>query len=512
MSKTDLNSLVEQFNKLYLMYRKEFLQQFENSYITRNGSPLTNYDIKQHLQQKYTYGMKLGLEGLTKFIVFDVDVANDLQRAESIAIDIVRTLHECYAIEYDDIHVDFSGKKGYHVTLFFDKVLQYNHLLPFYDEVLERIGVTKSEVEFRCSTGQGMKLPLGINQQTKAFMCFCIADVEAGTLTKLNEKDSYEYFLNIKQIDLIEFRDSVLNNIKDVKSNNDKDDKQKEKDKKVATIINEAQAIEYQSILDDLDLTGKTAKEIENDIKEIININRLKYSGTRHKVTLLLAIFFKSQGYEQDETIGFINSVLLNTYENYRTLISADTSKEFMLKEVVRLVKLTYGKGYQLHNNYKEIRIYKSEIETILSLEKLHHKKLAFSLLIQSKRHANKKSLLGQKVDFYTAYSTLEKMGNTKNRTRLLSYLLELEQMNLIEIVERNELDKERSKAENRVISKPNRYKVLFHKQDENETGLLLKSNEQIELAEVVAHFFTKKEAIKLVPKWQWKTTFKPAY
>lgn len=510
MSKTDLNSLVEQFNKLYLMYRKEFLQQFENSYITRNGSPLTNYDIKQHLQQKYTYGMKLGPEGLTKFIAFDVDVANDLQRAESIAIDIVQTLHEHYNIDYDDIHVDFSGKKGYHITLFFNKVLQYNDLLPFYSEVLERIGVTKSEVEFRCSTGQGMKLPLGINQQTKAFMCFCIADVEAGTLTKLNKEDSYEYFLNIKQIDLIEFRDSVLNNIKDVKSNNDKD--KKEKDKKVATIISEAQAIEYQSIIDDLNLAGKTAKEIENDIKEIININRLKYSGTRHKVTLLLAIFFRSQGYEQDETTGFINSILLNTYENYRTLISADTSKEFMLKEVVRLVKLTYGKGYQLHNNYKQIRIYKSEIETILSLEKLHHKKLAFSLLIQSKKYANKKSLLGQKVDFYTAYSTLEKMGNTKNRTRLLSYLLELEQMNLIEIVERNELDKERSRAENRVISKPNRYKVLFHEQDENETGLLLKSNEQIELADVVAHFFTKKEAIKLVPKWQWKTTFKLAY
>lgn len=509
MSKTDLNSLVKQFNKLYLMYRKEFLQQFENSYITRNGSPLTNYDIKQHLQQKYTYGMKLGPEGLTKFIVFDVDVANDLQRAESIALDIVRTLHDYYAIEYNDIHVDFSGKKGYHVTLFFDKVLQYNHLLPFYEEVLEHVGVTKSEVEFRCSTGQGMKLPLGINQQTKAFMCFCDVDVEAGTLTKLNKEDSYEYFLNIKQIDLIEFRDSVLNNIKDVKSNNDND---KEKDEKVATIISEAQAIEYQSILDDLDLTGKTAKEIENDITEIININRLKYPSSRHNTTLLLAIFFRSQGYEQDETTGFINNILLNTYDNYRTLISADTSKEFMLKEVVRLVKLTYGKGYQLHNNYKEIRIYKSEIETILSLEKLHHKKLAFSLLIQSKIHANKKSLLGQKVDFYTAYSTLEKMGNTKNRTRLLSYLLELEQMNLIEIVERNELDKERSRAENRVISKPNRYKVLFHEQDENETGLLLKSNEQIELADVVAHFFTKKEAIKLVPKWQWKTTFKLAY
>lgn len=512
MSKTDLNSLVKQFNKLYLMYRKEFLQQFENSYITRNGSPLTDYDIKQHLQQKYTYGMKLGPEGLTKFIVFDVDIANDLQRAESIAIDIVRTLHEYYAIEYDDIHVDFSGKKGYHVTLFFDKVIQYNNLLPFYDEVREHVGVTKSEVEFRCSTGQGMKLPLGINQQTKAFMCFCIADVEAGTLTKLNEKDSYEYFLNIKQIDLIEFRDSVLNNIKDVKSNNDKDDKQKEKDKKVATIISEAQAVEYQNIIDDLDLTGKTAKEIENDITEIININRLKYAGTRHKVTLLLATFFRSQGYEQYETIGFINSILLNTYENYRTLISSDTSKEYMLKEVVRLVNLTYLKGYQFNGSSKEIYIYKSEIETILGVTKLQHKMLLFSLLIQSKRYAKPNKKSPHEADFYTAYSTLEKMGNTANRTRLLNYLLELEQMELIKIIERNEFDKERSRAENRVISKPNRYCVLFQSHSSDETGLLLKSNEQIELADVVAHFFDKEEIQAKVPRGQWQSTFKQAY
>ena len=145
-----------------------------------------------------------------------------------------------------------------------------------------------------------------------------------------------------------------------------------------------------------------------------------------------------------------------------------------------------------------------------MSLNKSQHKTLAFSLLVQSKRHANKKS--PQDADFYTAYSTLEKMGNTKNRTRLLNYLLELEQMQLIEIVERNEIDSERSKAERKIIKKPNRYKVLFHKQYENETGLLLKSNEQVELADVVAHFFTEKQVRQKVSKRQWQSTFSKAY
>ena len=498
MNETDLKSLVSKFNNLYITFRKEFLEQFKTGYTTRKYT-LTDYHIEQHLLLKRTVGIRLGGQGHTVFMTFDVDVENDLQRAESITVDIVQTLHDYYAIEYNDIHVDFSGKKGYHVTLFFDRAIQDFKLFPFYREVLERVGVTDTEVEFRCSSAYGMKLPLGVNQQTGAFMCFCDVDVEAGRITKLSKSKSYEYFLNITQINLNDFQDLIL------------DDFEEDKSKKVTT-LSKAQAIEYESIFSELNVNGKTAKDLENEAKEIITLNRLKYPSSRHNTTLLLATFFKSQGYEADETIGFINSILLNTYENYRTLISADTSKEYMLKQVIRLVNLAYLKGYQFSNSNKEIRIYKSDVETILSLNKLQHKKLAYSLLIQSKRHAKPNKKSPHEADFYTAYSTLEKMGNTANRTRLLNYLLELEQMELIKIIERNEFDKERSRAENRVISKPNRYCVLFQSHSSDETGLLLKSNEQIELAEVVAHFFDKDEIQAKVPRGQWQSTFKQAY
>jgi len=497
MNKTDLDSLVEQFD-LYITYRKAFLEQFKTGYTTRKYT-FTNYHVEQHLLQKRTFGIRLGGQGHTVFMSFDVDIANDLKRAKSMTIEVVRTLHEYYGIAYDDIHVSFSGKKGYHIDLFFDDAIQDFKLEPFYNEVRERLGATKKEIEFGISAERGMKLPLGVNQQTGKFMCFCVVDVEAGTLTKLNEKDSYEYFLNIRKIKLDDFKDLILQDFEEDKS-------------KTITTLSRTQAIEYESIFSELNVNGKTAKDLENEAKEIITLNRLKYPNSRHNTTLLLATFFRTQGYEADETTGFINDILLNTYDNYRTLISADTSKEYMLKEVGRLVILTYLKGYQFSNSNKEIRIYKSEIETILGVTKLQHKMLLFSLLIQSKRHAitNKKS--PTPTDFYTAYSTLTTMGNTANRTRLLNYLQELEQMELIEITERNEFDKERSRAENRVISKPNRYKVLFQSTNNKDKGVTLKQNEQIELADVVAHFFTPKKVRKLVPKGQWQTTFKKAY
>lgn len=497
MNKTYMNSLVKQFD-LYITYRKAFLEQFKTGYTTRKYT-FTNYHVEQHLLQKRTFGIRLGGQGHTVFMSFDVDIANDLKRAESVTIDVVRTLNEYYGIAYDDIHVSFSGKKGYHIDLFFDDAIQDSKLKPFYREVRERVGATETEIEFGISSSRGMKLPLGVNQQTGAFMCFCDVDVEAGTLTKLNKSKSYEYFLNIRKIKLNDFKDLILQDFEDDKS-------------KTITTLSRTQAIEYESIFSELNVNGKTAKDLENEAKEIITLNRLKYPSSRHKTTLLLATFFKSQGYEADETIGFINSVLLNTYENYRTLISSDTSKEFMLKEVIRLVNLTYGKGYQFSNSDKEIRIYKSDIETILSLKKSQHKTLAFSLLIQSKKYAKSNKKSPQDADFYTAYSTLAKMGNTKNRPRLLSYLLELEQMNLIEIVERNEIDKERSKAENKVIKKPNRYRVLFESTNNKDKGVTLKQNEQIELADVVAHFFDKDEIQAKVPRGQWQSTFKHAY
>ena len=344
MNETDLKSLVSQFNNLYITFRKEFLEQFKTGYTTRKYT-LTDYHIEQHLLLNRTVGIRLGGQGHTVFMTFDVDVENDLKRAESITVEIVQTLHDYYAIEYDDIHVDFSGKKGYHITLFFDRAMQDFKLLPFYREVLERVGVTDTEVEFRCSSAYGMKLPLGVNQQTGAFMCFCDVDVEAGRITKLSKSKSYEYFLNIKQINLNEFQDYIL------------DDFEEDTSKKVTT-LSKAQAIEYESIFSELNVNGKTAKDLENEAKEIITLNRLKYPSSRHKTTLLLATFFRTQGYEADEATGFINSILLNTYENYRTLISADTSKEFMLKEVIRLVNLTYGKGYQFNSSSKDIYIY----------------------------------------------------------------------------------------------------------------------------------------------------------
>lgn len=77
--------------------------------------------------------------------------------------------------------------------------------------------------------------------------------------------------------------------------------------------------------------------------------------------------------------------------------------------------------------------------------KELHLKQLLLSLLIQSKRYADEQG------SFYTSYSTIEKYGNFSigsNRSRILKYLMKLEQKGYIEIVQRNQVDMVRTKAE----------------------------------------------------------------
>lgn len=506
MNEQTKDRLVAQINDLYFMWRQTYLRQFPNNYITVKRT-ITDYQLREHVEQKKTYGVKLGDGGLTKFLAFDVDFKDDLETAREVTSDLVKTLHDFYGIALDDIHIDFSGNKGYHVTLFFDKYIQDYSLLPLYYETLERIGRNEHEVEFRASSKYGMKLPLGINQQTKAFMCFCEYDYLTEQVTHLDENASYEYFLQIQRINLSDFRELVLDDFKEVRQAGIKP-QVKPKD----TILSENEANDWQEVLSELNFNGKSIDELEKELKLVISSKHLTFKSSRHRVTLLLAIFFKEQGCEQDDTVSFINAIMLNTYDNYRHLISKETTKEFMLNEAVRLTKITYERDYKFTSKRKAVRIHKQEIDVILGLKELQLKKLALSMLVHAKRHtSNKKSLAEQ--DFYMTYEQMERMGNTGTRSRLIKYQKQLDSLGLVYKTSTNKLDMTRTKDMKQPLSFPSRYKVLFSDEKLHiDSGLLLLSDDEIDLGRVVASFYDKGTVRDLVPRKQFENTFRKAY
>lgn len=499
MTQADLhNQLIAQFNRLYITYRKQFLQQHPDGYSTQKYT-LSDNIIRQHLLFKRTVGVKLGAQGMASFLAFDVDYAGCPAKAQETAINLIQHLHDYWGIPLDEIHCDFSGSKGYHVTLFFDEVIQDTNLKPFYQAVIDKIGVSIHEVEFRCSKQYGMKLPLGINQKSQLFMCFVEYNPITEQLRHMSKAESYDYFLGITQSNLNDFRELILEELEPTAVPNALH----------STGLTAPQATETEDALSEINTAGKSHREYEADLKTVILNQRLIYPSTRNDMTHYLSIFYKGQGYEQHETIDLINAIMLNTYYNFRELINADTTLEYILNETNRVTGDTYTKDYTFARTEqrKEIVFYKDEILAVLAVKEYQLKKMAFSLLIQSKRYSNNTTGV-----FYTAHSTLTRMGNTGNRSNLLKYIQQLEALGLLEIVSCNQLDERLSRINGRATSRPNSYKLLINHDEAVTESMTVQPNSKVTLEQMTAEFINKKDARKKLPKGQWESHFKEAY
>ena len=112
-----------------------------------------------HLAGKYAVGVFAGPRA-TKFISIDVDLGEP-----AVVHRVVDTLAEL-GIPRDAQHVSFSGKKGYHVDIFFDGPVWNNKALGLYKLMIAHSGLDERKVEFRPTHTQGIKLPLGVHQGT----------------------------------------------------------------------------------------------------------------------------------------------------------------------------------------------------------------------------------------------------------------------------------------------------------------------------------------------------------
>lgn len=498
MNEVQLNNAVAKMSQLYVLNRSSYLKQNADGYTTFKARknkqdkyvvpPLVDGHIKNHLLKKETYGVILGSGGLTKFLTFDVDIEDNQDEAREVTRDLYQLLTNYYGLGKDEVHVSVSGSKGYHVELFFDKATPYYSLLPFYDEVLEKLGETKERIEFRPSK-QGVKLPLSKNRKTGNYCHY----VEPITLEPV--KDSIKYLMSIEQMNYLEFKECVLDDV---------EVKLKEPEPTEFT-LEQPDGEEFESLITQMNLEGKSLDEIEQELVDVLNAGRLTVPNTRHRISFLLPVFFNTQGVDKADAEKQTLNVLVNTFENYQGFIDKKTSKAKVISEVKRLVKITYEKGYTLSTRRRNVQISKDEILEVLSVKKWHLKKLLLSLLIHSKRYAKEDGT------FYMAYSVMTRMGNDKNRTRLLQHLETLQEAGQVEIVSRGVIDLVATKANNMVTHEANRYKVNIKSNPESEK-ITLSANE-VCLEEVIASLLPKDEAKKILPKAQfYRTELQKAY
>lgn len=436
---TDIG-LVQAFEKLFISSKqKRIEQQSDGSYYVKHNG-LARSHLISHLQGTKTVGIFSG-DVYSKYLCFDIDTGSySKAKARNDVRVLVWSLISEFDIPKEYITVADSGNKGFHTYLLFDDVIQVDYLRAFYHEVLDRTGYSASDIEFRPTATQGVKLPLGIHQKTGK-RCYFV-DYFSPNFKALNNNHIY----NIKQLDTVRFK--TKNNLKDLY-----EIQAEEIYHQLCKFLHEDEARSFMSVIHTLDLTEYQIEHAETDIIKMLQDKTLIYPDTRNKYTLLIAIYLKGQGNEPRDVEQMINEIMLNSKRNYRGLVNS--SERHIERETKKIVKYVFNTSITLKNGNTTIEVYVDEIKDVLSLKNMRLMQLYLSMLVHAKRHQP----IGAD-SFYMAYSTMADYGNTANRSTLRKYIHQLEELGRIGVVASNVVDPIRSEVEGYSYKKPNVYSI----------------------------------------------------
>ncbi|MGG3587166.1 hypothetical protein ABEU81_32435 [Priestia megaterium] len=448
--------IIQKLNELYVMARRKYLVQFPDRYVTldnqRNPKHVKFNDsmLSTHLKGKgITYGVFNG-GYKNKFLTFDVD-CTDVTTSRWATFKLIDVLIESFNINRQDIHVSFSGSKGYHVDLFFDEPVLTDDLHRFYTHVISEVdAIPNGQIEFRPSWSQGVKLPLGVHQKTHARCWF----VDNETLEPI---ENYDYILDIEPMTPEVISEFTLD-------------------------LTVSQGVEFAEVAAATDITVNTVDSPSGLQKavRVLEAGKLTDSHTRHESTFTLARFFYSQGFDKGEAVEAIMRVLEATPKAF---FSTDSTPGFWRNEAIRLVELVYERGYTFGNDDKPVTLYKSEILAILQCGPFKTKQLLYAMLVMSKRYGN---------TFYFSIKSAMRAIDTNSRETVQKGIERLEKSGYIEYARKAEVDKAKSKELGYTHYKPNLYKLLISEPIKEEAFIEVDGNKQ--LKNVVYELFDEKE------------------
>ena len=142
--------------------------------------------IRQHLDGAYAVCVFAGPRS-TKFLSFDVD-----DGGKDAVRSIIDALVE-FGIPRDHIYISTSGRKGYHVDIFFETGIYNTKARNLYSLVIWRTGLDPKKVEYRPTAAQAIKLPLGVHAKT-GNRCWYL---DQETLEPIEDMD---YILGIRRL------------------------------------------------------------------------------------------------------------------------------------------------------------------------------------------------------------------------------------------------------------------------------------------------------------------------
>jgi len=420
------DKLVAKINEIYIGYRKKFLIMYPTGeYKTVTENNLSDGYIKRHLNGKQTIGVFAGSQ-FSKFICFDVDV-KDKELAKHTTYRVYHSLSEL-GIPEEKIYISYSGSKGYHIEIFFDKLINNKDINQFYLMVLNNadlLNIDYGDVELRPLEKNGVKIPLGTHFKTGNTCWY----VNYGN--GLQPIKDYKYLLTIEQLDS-EYFYAILNKLND------------------SIDLTDNQINEFENIKEKHKPLDIYKQNIDEDytydaIEKLIQTGLLM-QGSRHNSLLKISKYLKYNGYSIEDNKSLLIKWMSNQDKSLYT-----TSWEDCLKDIDSIVDWIYENNCLLTIRNFDISVHNKEIEQIMNIKGKNEKLLLYSMLIHSKRYSTKDNI------FYMTYTQMEEVTGLDRRTTI-RLIKKLEENDIIKVTRSNIV------KYNKKLSKPtsesNRYKI----------------------------------------------------
>ncbi|MCU6709789.1 hypothetical protein M6D81_13915 [Paenibacillus sp. J5C_2022] len=372
------------------------------------GLPLHRSLMSEHLNGGKPVGTFSG-QFFTKFICFDVDY-----RDHDMAKWAVYKLNAALLDSKIDNHVtSFSGEKGYHVEVFFEKPISTDKARAFYEYILKQADIDDipSEagvVEFRPTAKQAVKLPMCNHGVTGKYAGFCQID---DGLKPMDEAESKEYLMSIKKTDPAIVYDALREMTADPPYTM-KDAAQME------DVIAGHKLLE--SHRQDESYTLERASRLFSE--------GMTGPGQRHKSFIILARLFNHNGADIAVAEAAILSWLDRQDKSFYRTERAAVEKD--LQEVLTWV---YENNKTLTTQLKDLTVSFGEVDAIMRRCKTKGEKaVMYAILVHSKRWTE-----GDGQAFYMTYKQMAESAGVSSDT-VWRVIEKLEAAELLEIVGRN--------------------------------------------------------------------------
>lgn len=338
-------SIEQEIMDRYCFYRKKYVIMTEKRIRTVHHS-FTDKVITSHLGGYYSLSVFAG-EKATRFISIDVDAGGPE------AVRKVMAALEELGIPHDKIYVSTSGRKGYHVDMFFEPYLYNNTARNLYNLMIWRSELDPKKIEFRPTNTQAIKIPLGVHVKT-GNKCWYL---DRDTLEPI-EDEAYIYGIETMEADGIK------------------------------EIVKKWNKVRWNELREEISnrkspAGGDAGRRIEFD-DTYYEGKRLVASGTRHNTMVEIAKDLRTYGAGLEQ----IESALVSFYEKQSPSMIETSEKEVLrdIREIAGWAERCVEPRHEWQPlQLKRIYFTAEDIDRILGLDTKAARKVAFLIFFYSK-------------------------------------------------------------------------------------------------------------------------------